>query len=172
MGAFPKKGKRIPQHFNKVNGKPNQLATIKFRVMIYTHTIGRIGKDCQTITGTHGTFMAVDIAVDDYSKGQNITTWVRVRSSRENHIRLAEYLTKGRLILVEGTISTSQWTDRQGESHVQISINADSIAFVNAGKKEEQSTDPKKAARKGAKVKGTPQPPTDAPAPDEKDLPF
>ena len=50
--------------------------------MLYTHTIGRIGKDCQVITGTHGTFMAVDIAVDDYSKGQNITTWVRVRSSR------------------------------------------------------------------------------------------
>lgn len=92
--------------------------------MIYTHTIGRIGKDCKTITSAHGTFIAVDMAVDDYSKGQNITTWVRVRSSRENHIRLAEYLTKGRLILVEGTISTSQWKDRQGESHTQISINA------------------------------------------------
>ena len=139
--------------------------------MIYTHTIGRIGKDCQVITGTHGTFMAVDIAVDDYSKGQNITTWVRVRSSRENHARLAEYLTKGRLILVEGTISTSQWKDRQGESHVQISINADSIAFVNAGKKEEQSESPKQAAKKGAK-KNTPTPPADAPEPDEKDLPF
>ena len=126
--------------------------------MIYTHTIGRIGKDCQVITGTHGTFMAVDIAVDD--------------SSRENHVRLAEYLTKGRLILVEGTISTSQWKDRQGESHTQISINADSIAFVNAGKKEEQNADPKKAAKKGAKAKNTPQPPQDAPEPDEKDLPF
>ena len=124
--------------------------------MIYTHTIGRIGKDCQVITGTHGTFM----------------TWVRVRSSRENHVRLAEYLTKGRLILVEGTISTSQWTDRQGESHTQISINADSIAFVNAGKKDEQNADPKKAAKKGAKAKNTPQPPQDAPAPDEKDMPF
>ena len=77
--------------------------------MIYTHTIGRIGKNCQVITGIHGTFMAVDIAVDDYAKGQNFTTWVRVRSSsRENHVCLAEYLTKGRLILVEGTISTSQ----------------------------------------------------------------
>ena len=152
--------------------------------MIYTHTIGRIGKDCKTITGVHGTFIAVDMAVDDYSKGQNdmavddyskgqnITTWVRVRSSRENHIRLAEYLTKGRLILVEGTISTSQWTDRQGESHTQISINADSIAFVNAEKKDEQETDPKKAAKKGAKAKNTPQPPQDAPEPDEKDLPF
>ena len=145
--------------------------------MIYTHTIGRIGKDCQVITGTHGTFMAVDIAVDDYSiddysRGKNITTWVRVRSSRENHVRLAEYLTKGRLILVEGTISTSQWKDRQGESHTQISINADSIAFVNAGKKEEQNADPKKAAKNGAKAKNTLQPPQDAPEPDEKDLPF
>ncbi len=140
--------------------------------MIYTHTIGRIGKDCKTITGAHGTFIAVDMAVDDYSKGQNITTWVRVRSSRENHIRLAEYLTKGRLILVEGTISTSLWTDRQGESHVQISINADSIAFVNAGKKDEQSADPKKAAKKGAKAKNTPQPPKDAPEAKADDLPF
>ena len=52
--------------------------------MIYTHTIGRIGaKDCRVITGTHGTFMAVDIAVDDYSKGKQITTWVRVKSSKE-----------------------------------------------------------------------------------------
>ena len=50
--------------------------------MIYTHTIGRIGKDSKTITGAQGTFMAIDIAVDDYSKGQNITTWVRVRSRR------------------------------------------------------------------------------------------
>ncbi len=80
--------------------------------MIYTHTIGRICKDCQVMTVAHGTFMAVDIAADDYAKGQNITTWVRVRSSRENHILLAEYLTKGRLILVEGTISTSLWTER------------------------------------------------------------
>ena len=51
-------------------------------------------------------------------------------------------------------------------------INADSIAFVNAGKKEEQEAEPKKAAKKGAKAKGTSQPPTDAPEPDEKDMPF
>lgn len=141
--------------------------------MIYTHTIGRIGKDCRVITGTHGAFMSVDIAVDDYSKGQNITTWVRVRSSRENHVRLAEYLTKGRLILVEGTISSSLWTDRQGESHVQLAINADSIAFVNAGKKEEQTANPKQAAKKGAKAKGnTPTPPKDAPEAKEDDMPF
>lgn len=140
--------------------------------MIYTHTIGRIGKDCQTITGTHGTFIAVDMAVDDYFKGQNVTTWVRVRSSRENHIRLAEYLTKGRLILVEGTISNSLWTDRHGESHIQVSINADSIAFVNAGKRDEQDKSPKRAARKGASVRNTPVPPAEAPEAKADDMPF
>ena len=75
--------------------------------MLHVHTIGRIGKDCQVISGAHGSFMAMDIAVDDYSKGQNITTWIRVRSNKDNHIRLSEYLTKGRLILVDGTLSSS-----------------------------------------------------------------
>ena len=36
----------------------------------------------QVITGTHGSFMAMDIAVDDYSKGQNVTTWVRIKHSK------------------------------------------------------------------------------------------
>nr|WP_243462266.1 single-stranded DNA-binding protein [Bacteroides stercorirosoris] len=116
--------------------------------MIYTHTIGRIGaKDCRVITGTHGTFMAVDIAVDDYSKGKQITTWVRVKSSKENHIRLAEYLTKGRMVLVEGTLTSSIWTDRNGENHIQHSIIADSIAFVNAGKKDAADTPATKHVR-------------------------
>ena len=92
--------------------------------MIHTHTIGRIGKDCRVITGTHGSFMAMDIAVDDYSKGQNVTTWVRVKSNRENHIRLAEYLTKGRLVLVDGTLSASLWEDRNGNSQTQLTITA------------------------------------------------
>ena len=127
--------------------------------MIYTHTIGRIGaKDCRVITGTHGTFMAVDIAVDDYSKG--------------NHIRLAEYLTKGRMVLVEGTLTSSIWTDRNGENHIQHSIIADSIAFVNAGKKDATDT-PATKARKAAKAEGeAPVPPADAPQDKSEDLPF
>ena len=46
------------------------------------------------------------------------------------------------------------------------------VLLPMAGKKEEQETDPKKAAKKGTKAKNTPQPPQDAPEPDEKDLPF
>lgn len=90
--------------------------------MLHVHTIGRIGKDCQVIAGAHGSFMAMNIAVDDYAKGQNVTTWVKVRSSKENHIRLAEYLTKGRLVLVEGTLSSSLWTDKTGRARFSFPL--------------------------------------------------
>ena len=97
--------------------------------MLHVHTIGRIGKDCQVIAGAHGSFMAMNIAVDDYSKVPNVTTWVTVRSNKENHIRLAEYLTKGRLELVEVPLSSSLWPAKNGEIQMQLSITADDPAF-------------------------------------------
>ena len=143
-----------------------------YSIMIYTHTIGRIGRDCQTINGSHGTFIAVNIAVDDYANGENITTWVRVKSSRENHLRLAQYLTKGRMILVEGTLSSSIWTDKNGENHVQLSIAADSIDFVTSGKRNASDSMEEKAnkAVKSKKHKGTT--PAKVPSEEKEKLPF
>lgn len=138
-------------------------------IMLHVHTIGRIGKDCQVIAGAHGSFMAMNIAVDDYAKGQNVTTWVKVRSNKENHIRLAEYLTKGRLVLVEGTLSSSLWTDKNGESQIQLSITAESIAFINTGKKDSSAGSPDNMA---ATTDSTPVLPADMPQDDKDDLPF
>ena len=83
---------------------------------------------------------------------------VRVRSNRANHINLAQYLKKGKLLLVEGVLGEPEiWEDKQ---HVQLSIVADSITFISTGKKKEE-------------VKSdTSTPPTDAPAPSDEDLPF
>lgn len=137
--------------------------------MLYVHTIGRIGKDCQVITGAHGSFIAFDIAVDDYSHGTNTTTWVRVRSKKENHIRLSEYLTKGRLILIEGTLSASLWKDKNENYQIQLSITADSLEFVNTGKREGAASD---AAEQTDTASDVPAPPVDMPQDDKDDLPF
>ena len=134
--------------------------------MLHVHTIGRIGKDCQVISGAHGSFMAMDIAVDDYSKGQSTTTWIRVRSNRDNHIHLSEYLTKGRLILVEGTLSSSLWKDKNGDTQIQLSISAETIAFINTGKRENT------AAGTDNAVSEVPVPPVDLPHDEKEDLPF
>lgn len=150
----------------------NQLHT-NITNMLYTHTIGRIGKDCQVITGNdNNSFIAMDIAVDDYAKGKNVTTWLRVCSSKENHIRLSEYLTKGRMVLVEGTLYATIWEDRNGRSHVQLAMNADSIAFVNAGKKSEKDDNKTKAAKGARATRNKPEPPKDAPKDKAEDMPF
>ena len=108
---FRQKG--IERRENKKNGLLKVTVGLTtchkhFSIMLYVHTIGRIGQDCKVIDGTHGSFISFDVAVDNYAHGNNVTTWVRVRSKKENHIRLSEYLTKGRLLLIEGTLSASK----------------------------------------------------------------
>ena len=62
---------------------------------------------------------------------------VRVRSNRANHINLAQYLKKGKLLLVEGVLGEPEiWEDKQHVQHVQLSIVADSITFISTGKKK------------------------------------
>ena len=132
--------------------------------MMYIHTIGRIGKDAQVIEGKNGKFLSMDIAVDDFNKGENITTWVRIRSSKNNHVKLAKYLTKGRIILIEGTLAQPQiWIDKNNVQRVQLSITADSVQFVNTGKKRDGET---------VKAESMPEQTSPAPADKEDDLPF
>lgn len=126
--------------------------------MLYVHTIGRIGKDCQVITGTHGSFIAFDMAVDE-----------RVRSKKENHIRLSEYLTKGRLLLIEGTLSASLWKDKDENSQIQLSITADTLEFINTGKREGTTSEAESPTDAASNV---PVPPVAMPQEDKEDLPF
>ena len=104
--------------------------------MLYVHTIGRIGKDCQVITGAHGSFIAFDIAVDDYSHGNSVTTWVRVRSKKENHIRLSEYLTKGRLVLIEGRLRCGKTRTRTTKSSSPLRRTRWSLSIPENGREQ------------------------------------
>ncbi len=115
------------------------------------------------------TFQLVSTAVDDFSHGNTVTTWVRVRSNRENHIRLSEYLTKGRMVLVGGTLSTSRWKDKNSDSQIQLSITADALEFINTSKREGTTSE---ADSQTAVAENAPVPPADMPQDGEEDLPF
>ena len=139
--------------------------------MLYTHFIGRIGKDATIISGAHGEFLSLDAAVSDYCKGQETTIWVRVKSNRNVH--LAKWLTKGRLILVEGTMpAPTIWTDKEGHQHIQVSVTADNIHFVNSGRKKEQTVNAGEMPEETTET-GKPKVDDPLPAPDgDDDLPF
>lgn len=145
--------------------------------MIYTHFVGRIGSDAKTLTGNNGMYISMDVAVDNFIKGEKVTTWIRVRSDRSNHINLAKYLTKGRLILCQGTLNdpTIYTSKKDGQEHVQLGLRADSIDFVSIGKKKDGEAPVVQAqpvTPEPTENKSTTDDPLGAPADTTDDLPF
>lgn len=142
--------------------------------MIHTYFIGRVGQDAKVVTGDRGMFVSMDIAVENFVKGEKTTTWVRVRSKRQNHINLCKYLTKGKMLCCQGTLNEPTiWIDKSGNQHVQLSISADSIDFVSAGKKKEEEN-PSLAQEGAVQIQNGHEEPVPFGTPEDKgdDLPF
>ena len=88
---------------------------------------------------------------------------------KETDINKWTTLTKGRLILVDGTLSSSLWKDKNGESQIQLSITAESLAFINTGRREGAAAGEDNAV---SGADGAPVPPADFPQDEKEDLPF
>ena len=89
------------------------------------------------IDGVNGQFLSMDLAVNDFSKGEEMTQWVRVQSSDPAHLKLAEYFTKGRILTIQGNVKIDQWEGKDGTPHAQLRVHAKYIDFLNIGKKQE-----------------------------------
>ena len=58
------------------------------------------------------------------------TTWYRVTCWRKLAELTAQYLQKGRLVLVEGDIEASAWSDKQGEARASLELTATNVRFL------------------------------------------
>lgn len=61
---------------------------------------------------------------------QEKTTWFRVTAWRKTAELAAQYLKKGRLVLVEGDIDASAFTDREGNPRASLELTATNIRFL------------------------------------------
>lgn len=98
--------------------------------MITARLVGRVARDSKVGINEYGKFISFELTMFDYDKGQNYITWINVYSNKEKHISLVEQLTKGKLILVEGTLNLSIHRFKNRNT-IQISVNADYIHIVN-----------------------------------------
>ena len=105
--------------------------------MIYSNFTGRVAKKAKVIDGVNGQFLSMDLAVNDYSKDEEVTQWVRVQSSDPAHLKLAEYFTKGRIRPIQGNVKIDQWESKDGTPHAQLRVHAKYLDFLNIGKKQE-----------------------------------
>ena len=110
--------------------------------MITTIFTARIGRDAQVVNGKNGSFMSMDVVVNERVNGQEKATWVRVTSSKSNHVNLAKFLTKGKVITIIGNASSRAWKDKEDNAQSQLKLSASNIEFLNFGKRKVESEQP------------------------------
>ena len=95
---------------------------------------------------------------------QEKTTWFRVICWRKQAELAAQYLTKGRLVLVEGDIEASAWTDREGTARASLELTATTFRFLGGRGEAADSAGSAPAGGSGGANEGFPV--------HEDDIPF
>jgi single-strand DNA-binding protein len=98
--------------------------------------LGRLGRDPEVRYAQSGTTVAtLNLATDerrpDGSGGwKNETEWHRVVLFGKQADLAKQYLTKGREVLIEGSLRTRQWQDQQGQKRFTTEVVCQNMRFV------------------------------------------
>lgn len=99
--------------------------------------IGRLGRDPELRYTQSGSPVAsLNIATDEsYTDrdGNKVdrTEWHRVSVFQRQAENCANYLTKGSLVYVEGSLQTRKWQDQQGQDRYTTEIKAQRVQFLD-----------------------------------------
>src|SRR6201988_4917857 len=142
--------------------------------------VGNLGRDAELRYTPGGAAVATinmattEVWNDKAGQKQEKTEWHRVVLWGKTAESLAEYLTKGKQIYVEGRLQTRQWDDKDGNKRYTTEIRGDRIVLLGGGgrggggggdaRAGEEST--ASGHQGGAAAPDTPEPITD------DDIPF
>ena len=104
---------------------------------------GRISNDLELRQTNNGkSYCRFNLAVNRMSEGTDFITITVWNKQAEN---IVEYQSKGSLILVEGSISTGNYTDAEGNNRKTFEVMAQNVQFLgnkrNNDVSEEQSNE-------------------------------
>jgi len=77
---------------------------------------------------------------DAEGQPQEKTTWFRVAAWRKLAETCNQYLSKGRLVLVDGDIDASAWIGNDGQPRARLELTARTVRFL--GRREERVAPP------------------------------
>ena len=81
------------------------------------------------------------------------TEWHQVVAWGALGDRVANYLRKGRSVLVEGRLQTRVWADARGNTHITAEVRADRILFLGGGNAERSLASNAPDATNGARAR-------------------
>jgi single-strand DNA-binding protein len=100
--------------------------------------IGRLGRDPELRYTQNGqpvsnfTVATSENYVDRDGNKQEKTEWHRIVVWGKQAEFAANYLGKGRLVFIEGSLQTRQWEDQQGQTRYTTEIKAQRIQFLDS----------------------------------------
>jgi single-strand DNA-binding protein len=112
----------------------------------------------------------ISLAVSEKYKDKEYTTYVDIVAWGKTAELCAQYLAKGRQILVDGRLQLDQWENQQGEKRSKLRVRADRVQFLSDGKgKSAEGGQAAQSADSGVTSEDVAGLGDDTP---EKDLPF
>ncbi len=109
--------------------------------------VGNLGRDAELRYTPGGAAVATinmattEVWNDKGGQRQEKTEWHRIVLWGKSAESLAEYLTKGKQIYVEGRLQTRQWDDKDGNKRYTTEIRGDRIVLLGSGGGRGQSID-------------------------------
>ncbi len=99
--------------------------------------IGRLGRDTEERMTAGGTKVSkISLATDRYHNGdggrEKTTEWHRVVAYGKVADQCNNYLRKGRLVCVEGSLQTHSWEKPPGEKHYTTEVVAARVSFLDS----------------------------------------
>ena len=99
--------------------------------------IGRLGRDPELRYTQSGTAVcSLNVATDESYKdrdGNKVerTEWHRISCFQKQAENCANFLAKGSLIYVEGSLTTRKWQDQRGQDRYTTEIKAERVQFLD-----------------------------------------
>lgn len=100
--------------------------------------IGRVGKEPEYKAFDSGAILTkFSLSNNQYNTKtkENVTNWFNI----ETFSKLGEYIEKGKLVAVNGTLRQSTWTDENGNNKSRIYIFADNVQILTPKEKVEET---------------------------------
>lgn len=123
--------------------------------------VGRLTRDPELRTTPDGTpLVRFTLAVDRRRGGDEpITDYFDVVAFSQLAETVANYMTKGRLVLVEGSLQTRTYTDREGNQRKKYEVRADDVRFLDRAPQPQSLEEPPPQPQVANTRRSAPAPP-------------
>ena len=104
--------------------------------------IGNLGRDPETRMLPSGDNVATfSVATTERSKNGDVTTWFRVSSFGKLADTCQQYLHKGSYVYIEGALSQSEYTNREGQVRQILEVRAREMRMLDKASDRGTETD-------------------------------